>query len=442
MGQLNSQTKNSSASSHEHVLMTCDVVISGGGPVGLLLAIGLARLGQKVVLAEAYLPSEDAPNSFDGRVLALSYGSMKVLEQLEIWPELQPFVTEIHHVHVSQKGYLGITQLHAEEVNVPALGYSIQSSDLGKVLWQQVRTMPEIQVLCPARLVDFTEDKQGIKACIEMHSEANKITKTTLVQVHAQLMVGADGTESQVRKLLALPIEVKSYHAYGVIAQIKTEMHPQNWSYERFTEEGPVALLPMKGHFHKAVLVCPEEEVESVTQLDDTEFIQLFASKMGERLGAFTQVSSRVAYPLKETYVPQMSKGRAVLMGNASHTQHPVAAQGLNLGIQDIDVFLEQVSQSLKSSQYKNQYKGGNSLKTEIKEEAFFDIGLPAFLERYAQNRKKDHERVMGLTDGLIQIFQHRSPLVGHLRGIGLMAMQAMPSVKRRFARFAMGGKK
>ncbi|GKT12153.1 MAG: 2-octaprenyl-6-methoxyphenol hydroxylase [Thiomicrorhabdus sp.] len=396
--------------------ITSDVVIAGGGPVGLMLALGLTQQGYKVILAEAYEPAEDAPNSFDGRVLALSHGSIRVFQRLNIWQDLVSEVTEIHHVHVSQKGYLGITKLHAEEVDVPALGYSIQSSDLGRVLWQHVKQNDAIQVLCPARLVDFTEQDSGVVAQVEVAAEDN--AAAIQYQINAKLVVGADGTDSQVRKILLLPLEEKSYSAFGVIAQIETEKHPENWSYERFTEEGPVALLPMKGHFHKAVLVCPQEDIDRVKNLNDDEFIDLFASKMGERLGAFTSISPRVIYPLKETYVEQMAKGRAVLMGNASHTQHPVAAQGLNLGIRDVEVFLE-----LNSSP-----------------ETVADIGNVEQLAEYAELRKPDHEKVMGLTDGLIQIFQHQSPIVGHLRGVGLMAMQAMPSLKRRFSRFAMGG--
>jgi len=408
--------------------ITSDVVISGGGPVGLLLALGLAQLDQKIVLAETYLPTENAPNSFDGRVLALSHGSMLVLERLNIWQDLVTFVTEIHHVHVSQKGYMGITKLHAEEVDVPALGYSIQSSDLGKVLWQHVKQNAQIQVLCPARLMSFEEVEGGLEARVEVASEQTPCE----VVVNAKLIVGADGTDSQVRKLLALPMEVKSYNAYGVIAQIETEEHPEGWSFERFTEKGPVALLPMKGHAHKAVLVCPEEEVESIQALSDDDFIELFSAKMGPRLGAFTKISPRVVYPLKETYVPQMAKGRALLMGNASHTQHPVAAQGLNLGIRDIEVFLNRAKQALK--------EGGTQSNQSTELGRSVDLGQPDFLADYAVLRKSDHEKVMGLTDGLIQIFQHSSPIVGHLRGVGLMAMQAMPSLKRRFSRFAMGG--
>lgn len=387
-----------------------EVLIAGGGPVGLMLALGLAQKGIAVVMAEP-LPlaatPEEARNAFDGRVLALSYGSRKILERLGVWEALRPLVTPIEHVHVSQKGYLGLTLLHAEEVGVPALGYSVQSNDLGKVLWQAVQACNAIKVLCPARLVDFSQDEQRVLATVQAAD------KTLTVQ--SRLIVGADGTESQVRKVLGLEMQQKSYHAFGVIAQMTTREHPQGWSFERFTEEGPVALLPMQGHRHKAVLVCPEEALDAVMALDDAAFMALFASKMGERLGGFCGVSARVAYPLKETYVPQMTQGRALLMGNASHTQHPVAAQGLNLGIRDIDAFL----QGLHAMQ---------------------DPGERTFLEAYAKARAEDHENVMGMTDSLIQVFQHTSPLVGHLRGIGLMALQAMPNLRRRFARFAMGG--
>lgn len=394
----------------ENLRLKTDFIIAGGGPVGLMLAIGLSQRGFKVVLAERFQPVEkgaEVKNSFDGRVLALSYGSKLVLDRLGVWSKLEPLVTELQHVHVSQKGYLGITKLHASEANVPALGYSIQSSDLGEQLWKVARDQEKITILCPALLKGFTQSEQGVIADIEVDGRS--------VQVEAKMIIGADGTDSKVREILGLRVQEKSYQAYGVIAQIETERHPQGWSYERFTEEGPVALLPMRGHFHKAVMVCPEDDIEGVKALSDNEFIARFSDKMGERLGRFISVSPRVAYPLHETYVPQMVSGRAILMGNASHTQHPVAAQGLNLGIRDIDEFLACLTNSE-------------------------ELDDTAFLEGYAEARKIDHEKVMGLTDSLIQVFQHKSPVVGHLRGVGLMAMQAVPSLRKRFTRFAMGG--
>jgi 2-octaprenyl-6-methoxyphenol hydroxylase len=401
--------------------LNCDIFISGGGPVGLILAIGLARLGQNIVIAEKTLMKDleagetEIENSFDGRVLALSKGSQEVLNNYGIWESLQPYCVAIEHVHVTQKGYLGLTTLHAEEVDVEALGYSVQSNQLGKVLWQEVAKYPNINVLRPATLLGFNCKEDSVEIDVEASNQNYSI--------HSNIIVGADGTQSKVRALLNLPLEEKSYDAFGVLAQIKTELHPNGWAYERFTEEGPVALLPMFGHSHKAVLVCPKEKVDAVCNLSDEDYLKLFASKMGERLGRFTEVSAREVYPLKESYAPKMTDQRGLLMGNASHTQHPVAAQGLNLGIRDIEVFVEQATAGLAKS-------NGN----------MFDIGGHEFLQQYAQSRKNDHRKVMGLTDSLIQLFQHGSSSVGHLRGLGMMALQAMPSVKRKFAKFAMRG--
>jgi len=389
--------------------------ISGGGPVGMILALGLTRLGGQVVLAEQNPVQQSKDNtSFDGRVLALTYGTQQILENIGIWPALRAYTTRIEHVHVSQKGYLGMTQIHANEMQVPALGFSITGQDLGKVLTQLVIENEAIQFLSPAKLVQMEMNDSEAIVTVESGMEGNREHQTLSVDV----VVGADGTQSTVRQLLNLEIKEKNYHAFGIIAKIETEQPPQHWAYERFTEEGPVALLPMGGHASKAVLVCPEDQLEHIKSMNDAEFIQLFAEKMGERLGAFTSISERVYYPLKETYVPQMTKGRAVLMGNASHTQHPVAAQGLNLGIADIDAFLKAIA----------------SLQQPFK-----DYGSETFLQNYAQSRQTHHQKIMGLTDSLIQIFETSSPVIGHFRGIGLMALQAMPSLKKRFSKISMG---
>lgn len=399
-----------------------DTIIVGGGPVGLMLALGLSQQGFHVQLLEAQPPSENfdeisKASAFDGRVLALSFGSIEVLQSLGIWQALKPFATAIEHVHVSQKGYLGITTIHAQEMGVNALGFSVQGRDLGRVLWQAVQGQSGIEVLAPAKLLDFNEDESQaypVIAQVEQNDER--------IELQAKLIVGADGTNSMVRQTLGLALQEKSYGAYAVLAQIETEQHPYGWSYERFTVDGPVALLPMQGHQHKAVMVVPKDQLDEVMALDDKSYLQRFATKMGERLGAFIATSPRLAYPLKETYVENFTQGRALLLGNAAHTQHPVAAQGLNLGIRDINVLLQQIEHLNLPS-----------------EQAITRVATPEFLQHYAELRQPDHQKVMGMTDSLIDLFQHKSPMVGHLRGLGLMALQALPMAKRRFSRFAMG---
>ncbi len=383
------------------------VFISGGGPVGLMLAIGLSKMGAKVILAEKNI-NKTSDNSFDARVLALTYGSKLILEGLNLWEQLKPFVTDIKSVHVSQQGFLGLTHLHATEMEVEALGYSITASDLGRVLWQKVKEDSSIKILAPASLESIKMRKNKAKVSVLIAGE--------IQEFKVSLVVGADGTDSKVRQLLDLAIEEKDYNSFGVIAKISTEQSPNNWAYERFTKDGPVALLPMGGKLSKAVLICPSSKVDKIKSLDSEGFIKLFSSKMGERLGAFTEVSERTFYPLKETYAPQMIKDRALLIGNASHTQHPVAAQGLNLGIADIQAFL--------------------TLAEELK---ITDLGEIEFLQSYAKQRRDPHQKIMGLTDSLIEVFQAKSPVIGHMRGLGLMAMHGCSSLRKRFSKLSMG---
>jgi 2-octaprenyl-6-methoxyphenol hydroxylase len=386
-----------------------DVLIIGGGPVGLCLALGLAQKNLGVTLIEAIEPVEGAANSFDGRVLALSQGSKQILSQLGVWSDLEPFTTPILHVHTSQKGYLGLTLMHAQEMDVPALGYSIRASDLGRVLWQSVLEQTSISVLCPASLIDFSQTEQGVTAKVSTPDGQQNFT--------SRLIIGADGTDSQVRQTLGLALELKSYDAWAILAQVETQEPHQNWAFERFTQEGPVALLPLGTHSHKLVYVAANEHYQALLGLSDAEFIDAFRAKMGERFGAYTSISPRVAYPLKETYVNKVVVGRAILMGNASHTQHPVAAQGLNLGLRDVSEFLD----------------GIRNLST---------LDNVARLAEYEQQRQQDHRKVMTLTDGLTQVFQHSSPLVGHARGLAMIGLQLIPKLKKRLARFSMQGAK
>ncbi|OIP93577.1 MAG: ubiquinone biosynthesis protein [Thiomicrospira sp. CG2_30_44_34] len=381
-------------------------VIVGGGPVGLILAIALAKQRKAVTVIEKNCLRQGEVGSFDGRVLALSYGSMQFLEKLGLGDALQAKITPIEHVHVSQKGYLGLTYLHADEMNTPALGYSITAADLGAALWETVNTLANIEVFSGAGLVGFALENGFQAVTFE--------TKQHLEKRYAQLIVGADGTQSAVRKQLDLPMTEKSYHAFGVISQVTTAEPAHGWAFERFTQTGPVALLPMQGKKHKAVWVVPEAQIDAVRQMDDAAFLAGFTEQMGERFGGFTAVSQRVIYPLIETYVPNFIETRAVLIGNAAHTQHPVAAQGLNLGIADIQQFVEMA-------------------------QAVDDLGDANFLLHYAQARHRHHQSVMGLTDSLIQLFQTSSPVVGHFRGLGLMAMHSLAPLRKRFASFSMG---
>lgn len=380
-----------------------DLLISGGGPVGLTLALGASQLGLEVLVVEKSVETHTPAPSFDGRMLALNKSSMQLFEQVELYPRLAPKLTPIQHVHVSQQGYLGVTTLHAEEQGVEALGYSVLGRDLGEALASAVQQHGRITLLRPAEISAFTQDDTQVSVHIGEQT------------VSTALLVGADGTASTVRQQLGWPLEAKAYGSYAILAQVETYLPHENWAYERFTVEGPVALLPHQTHHHKAVMVVPAEQKEDILALSDQAYLAAFTDKMGPRCGGFKAASPRLAYPLQEAYVPRVAEGRVAIMGNASHTQHPVAAQGLNLGLRDVADYLAYLKQPQA-------------------------LSMPTWLQGYEVKRQRDHQAVMGMTDSLIALFQLPQPLAGHLRGVGLMGLELLPRLKRRLARFGMEG--
>ena len=416
--------------------LSCDFLISGAGPVGLILAIGLARKGHEVIVAEKFTPdfakkTEQEDNAFDGRVLALSQGSVDVLNEYGIWPALSELSTPIKKVHVSQKGYLGLTTISSEELEVNALGYSVQGWDLGAQLWQLAESHDKVQLLSKVEFDRFSQSTETETTKTESSKAFSvvsvlKDTQTdSMIEVQSHCLIGADGTDSQVRKGLGFELHTKDYGAFGILARIETRNEHQGLAFERFTSQGPMALLPMADKFHKAVWVCSADDKDRILAMDDETFMQAFSARMGERFGGFVSVSKRLAYPLKETSLEHISKDCVLLMGNAAHTQHPVAAQGLNLGIKDVSEFIDALNA------FEQEFNRPVDLSNQ-------DI-LSELIAEYAVNQQKQHHKVMGMTDGLIQIFEHPSPIVGHARGLGLAALQILPPLKKRFARFAMG---
>lgn len=382
-----------------------DLIISGGGPVGLTLALGAARLGRSVLVLEQ-APPQQGGGSFDGRMLALNRASRAVLERVGAWDALIPQLTAIEHVHVSQRGHFGVMTFHAAEQGVDALGWSVPGRALGLTLRRLAQETPGITLRQPARLEDFRLTAEGVD--VRFHAgEAEE-------QAFGRLLVGADGTRSRVREVLGWPLEEKDYGAWAVIAQVETYHAHEGWAFERFTPDGPVALLPWRTRHHKAVMVVPDGEIDRIMALDDREWLAAFEEKMGPRFGGFATTSPRLRYPLRETYVQRVAEDRVVLLGNASHTQHPVAAQGLNLGLRDVADYLDGLAQ----------------------DEALAD---PAWLGDYERRRQQDHRAVMGATDSLIALFQLPQPLAGHLRGAGLLGLQLAAPLKRRMAGFFMG---
>ena len=268
-----------------------DVLIIGGGLVGASLACALGQAGLAVTVVEAFPFTLDEQPSYDERSIALAQGSQRIFSGLGLWPSLQDQVCPIHSIHVSDRGHFGFTRLHREQEGVPALGYVVTARVLGKTLLDRLARLDNVQVLAPAQLIDFKVSAHGVAA--ELMQE------DTTARYSARLLVAADGAQSSVRDQLGIQAARRDYGQTAVIANVTTEVAHRNVAYERFTDSGPLALLPMTGQRCALVWTLRADQSEEIMGLDDSAFLSCLQARFGYRLGRFVRVGQRHAYPLQ-----------------------------------------------------------------------------------------------------------------------------------------------
>lgn len=382
------------------------IVIVGGGLVGATLALGLGRMGYQVMVLEAHQLHQQQ-SSYDERVIALSYGSKQIFQALQIWPALAAFATPIEHIHISTKGNLGTSKLHREDTFKSALGYVIASRQLGEVLLAELAALENVQYLSPASFVDM-----------EQHADFNRVKYHHAGQnlyVDCQLTIAADGQHSKVVEQLDHPQQNQSYDQAALIANVSLDEPHQNWAYERFTAWGPMALLPMQDQRMSLVWTMPPEQAPEYQHMPESEFLQALQAQFGYRAGNFVKVGQRQIYPLMIQYLQQQFAGRLLVMGNAAHTVHPVAGQGFNLGLRDVVGLLEVLVHHMP------------------------DPGQASVLSAYQRARSLDQQSVVSYTDKLVKLFSNENPLLGHLRGAGLLVLELSPLIKQEVEKFNMG---
>lgn len=386
----------------------------GGGLVGASLGIALAQLPLKIALIEAIPFTSREQPSYDDRPTALALGSQRVFEQWGLWEALGRAATPIRSVHVSEAGRFGVTRLKAEECGVPALGYVVENRRIGEALAAGLQSASNLQTFLPARFVGLRQQARQVEVEIE-HGGANK-TLTT------RLLVGADGANSRVREALGIRADVRDYAQTAVIANVTAERDHKGVAYERFTPNGPIALLPMTplaGEPRcKLVWTHPTTEVAARLKQDDKLFLGHLQQAFGHRLGRFVKVGARASYPLQRVLSQGQTRGRCLLIGNAVHNLHPVAAQGFNLSLRDVVALMELVAQATEQQA---------------------DIGSAELLARYCELRGEDQSRVSGFTDSLVRFFSSDVPGLGAARSLGLLGLDLAPSLKRAFALRNMG---
>lgn len=390
----------------------CDITIVGGGIVGLAAALSLAGENCSVHVLEAGETQQiitDQHPSFDDRTLVVNPVSRLFWQQLGLWSDLAPLSTVINQVHVSQKGQFGSVHFNHDDLQVDHLAHVVEAKELGRILWQRVTKHPQITLSAPAELTEFTAGRTDVS----IHYKSDSHIKSH----RSQLMLAADGARSFVRQKLALTTRTKNYHRTAIIANVMTELPHQHCAYERFTNSGPMALLPFKDRLG-LVWTLPEKQAERMFNCDETDFINSLQHAMGYRLGRITRVGKRSRYPLYRITVPQQYKQRVLLMGNAAHTVSPVSAQGLNLGVRGIQRLSRVLAKAFDNQQ---------------------DFGSDEVLADYQQQSWPDQQSILQYTDDLMTWFKLDQPLVNGLRSLGLLAVDSSTQLKRHFYQLAAG---
>jgi 2-octaprenyl-6-methoxyphenol hydroxylase len=382
--------------------MNYDIAIIGGGPVGAALALALRGSGLAICLLEAR--PADTPSQ-DARALALSYGSRLLLDRLNVWRSLQA-VSAIRTIHISQRHSFGRAKLRAAELHVPELGYVLPYATLQDGLDAALREADLTKIYQTQVLQLRGEAGQAV-----IHYQRAGEAETTLT---ARLAVVADGG-----KLLATQFP-PTFHDYGqsaLIAHITAAAPLADTAFERFTSQGPVALLPYQGGY-ELVWTAPHDQAQAMLAWDDATFLTALHQHFGDRVGTFRSVGTRTCFPLGLKRAPQQTPmPHTVLLGNAAQTLHPVAGQGFNMGVRDAWDLAQTILDSTPDA-----------------------IGTATMLNSYRARRQMDRNSGIRFTDSLVRIFSNDFPVLRPARAMALSVLDSLPMAKQFVARRMMFG--
>lgn len=374
-----------------------DVAIVGGGLVGASVAIGLADSPLSVALVEP-APPRDAPLRWDERCIAINHASCCILESFGVWPALAKTAAPIRSTHISERGRFGVARFTAADAGLDALGYNVPVARLGTLLWQQVQRS-RCALYAPRRLRDFRYAGEHAELMLDDDR-----------RIRARLVVAADGIHSPLREHLGIGAQRRDYAQSAIVTAVRTARPHRGCAYERFTPDGPIALLPKPWAQDDCacslVWTTPTAQVDARMRCDEAQFLAFAQDAFGERLGRFTELGARQAWPLQRVVSARLHAARVVLVGNAAQSLHPVAAQGFNLGLRDAAVLAETLTESPS------------------------DPGDVALLEHYEEQRGSDRLRMAEFTDGIVRLFSNRVPGLRSLRHLGLLALDLAPPLR------------
>jgi 2-octaprenyl-6-methoxyphenol hydroxylase len=386
-----------------------DVIIVGGGLAGNCLALALKGTGINCALIEANTPEQLANSPAGDRALALAAGTVKQLAHLGVWQGISHAATPIKNIHISDKGHFGKTRLSAEKEQVAALGYVIAARDLETHAAKLV-TETHTAHYCPARVIGLNADADNIKVNIQQSDESLTLT--------ASLLIGADGGQSSIRQLLNISQQITDYGQTALVTTVSSTLAHKNTAFERFTNSGPLALLPIAHKQSSVVWTRNTEDAKALMQSNEADFLAQLQACFGYKIGKLSLSTPVRAFPLSLIRAEKMIANRAVIIGNAVHQLHPVAGQGFNLGLRDVIELAR-----LLTTQH----------------QAAKDLGTADFLKDYAKARQKDHDLVIGFTNNVIRIFSNDWLPLAAARNAGLTLLDHIPKAKSLLSRYAMG---
>ena len=384
--------------------MNNSITIIGGGPVGAIFALLNKSQTSKILLLESNSQNQ-ARN--DKRALALSNGAKFILEKIDVWKDLEDKLTPIKTIHTSQKGTFGRFLMEAEEFEQEALGYIISYGDLITALQKKISNSKNIEALYNSEVLSF-KSKEKTQSLIFKYKFEEKL-------LNCDLLVLADGGGAEINGINIMRTN-KSFEHSALVTHIETDIPHSNIAYERFTNMGPMALLPNLNGQYSLVWTGPDDEIIRLSQLDNSEFLIALQHHFGDRVGNFKLCEKRITFSLRQSFISKYPEENIAIIGNSAQIMHPVAGQGLNTGIRDALI-----------------------LSDCIKKDVNLDLKL--MINKFNYMRKKETKNILRFTDSLVTLFSNDFIGVNKFRGMALSFLDLIPPIKKRFVKKMSYGK-
>lgn len=384
-----------------------DIAIIGTGIVGIMTAIAFAKRGYSVAIADVKAIetlSTHAQKSLNARSLALSLSSQKILQAFDCWDNISSHCKAIHDIHVSSKGHLGATRINRTQVNCDALGYVIEDAPLFNTLLKQAQQYSQILFLPKYLCTAINPTEKGCELSFSHNDES--------VTLNSTLTLICDGALSKTRALAGFTQHHYDYKQFAITANVQGTHSDNHIAFERFTAQGPMALLPLTNKRYGLVWTVNPQQHEALMQANEAEFLHQLHNSFGFRLGKLTHIGERHSFPLHKIACDSLIHKHCVVLGNAAHNLHPVAGQSLNLALRDIAHLYDSITNL-----------------EDISEK----------LAAYNDKRMQDHQQVEQLSDGLVQLFSNNLAVLNHLRAASLSALDRVEALKNNFAWRGMG---